>query len=171
MDQGNSDASIKQTTDQECLSNDCLVCGTGLSGISGFVLGLTGVKRAIKNPNVCNRCNMHIEDGNLVEVSIIFVDLCSFTAMTHDFSSERTHSIVDSFFSTATRSVIDHDGAVDKYIGDAVMALFNIPIRNKNHTAQAVSAAKELIKLMPHLSDTHGTRLQCRAGVATGRFA
>lgn len=168
MNQPIPDKHSKQHPGKALLSDDCLVCGTGLSGIGGFVLGLTGVKRGSKNPNVCSRCNMHIKDGQLVEVSILFVDLCSFTAMTHNLGPEKTHSVVDSFLSSATEVVVAHDGVVDKYIGDAIMALFNIPIHHLDHTAKAVAAAKDIIGLMPQLSETHGTKLQCRAGVATG---
>ncbi|GIS90897.1 MAG: hypothetical protein CM1200mP20_09380 [Pseudomonadota bacterium] len=110
---------------------------------------------------------MHIEDGQIVEVSILFVDLCSFTAMTHDLGPEKTHSVVDAFLSSATQVVGARDGVVDKYIGDAVMALFNIPIQRPDHTARPWSRQR------PH--DSHawperdnGTTLQCRAGVATG---
>ncbi|SVA62912.1 uncharacterized protein METZ01_LOCUS115766 [marine metagenome] len=168
MNQAASDMNTKQHSGKPLLSDDCLVCGTGLTGIGGFVLGLAGVKRAIKNPNVCNRCNMHIEDGQIVEVSILFIDLCSFTAMTHDLGPEKTHTVVDSFLSSATQAVLDQDGVVDKYIGDAVMALFNVPIQRPDHTARTITAAKDIIALMPRLSETHGTNLQCRAGVATG---
>lgn len=168
MSQTISDIHSEKHPGKALLSNDCLVCGTGLSGIGGFMLGLTGVKRGSKNPNVCNRCNMHIEDGKLVEVSILFVDLCSFTALTHQLGPERTHTVVDSFLSSAREVVVANDGVVDKYIGDAVMALFNIPIHRADHTARAVASAKELITLMPRLSNTHGTKLQCRVGVATG---
>ena len=168
MSKSASEGNTRQDPKERSLSDDCLVCGTGMTGIGGFVLGLTGVKRASKNPNVCNRCNMHIEDGQIVEVSILFVDLCSFTAMTHDLGPEKTHSVVDAFLSSATQVVVARDGVVDKYIGDAVMALFNIPIQRPDHTASAVAAAKDIMTLMPDLSETYGTTLQCRAGVATG---
>ena len=104
-------------------SEDCLICGTFLTGFGGFLLGLTGLKSSSVNPNVCNRCNMHIEDGKIVEVSILFVDLCSFTSITHELGPEKTHSIVHSFLNATTEAVIKHDGVVDKYIGDAVLWL------------------------------------------------
>ena len=56
------------------LSEDCLICGTFLTGFGGFLLGLTGLKRSSVNPNVYNRSNIHIEDGKIVEVSILLVN-------------------------------------------------------------------------------------------------
>ncbi|MCH2390539.1 MAG: adenylate/guanylate cyclase domain-containing protein [Nitrospinales bacterium] len=150
------------------LSEDCLICGTFLTGFGGFLLGLTGLKRSSVNPNVCNRCNMHIEDGKIVEVSILFVDLCSFTSITHELGPEKTHSIVHSFLNTTTEAVIKHDGVVDKYIGDAVMALFNIPIQCSDHSANALAVTNDLTKIMPELSEKHGLELKFSAGLAFG---
>ena len=45
------------------LSEDCLICGTFLTGFGGFLSGLTDLKRILVNPNVYNQCNMHIENG------------------------------------------------------------------------------------------------------------
>jgi len=150
------------------LSEDCLICGTGLTGFGGFMLGLTGLKRSSVNPNVCNRCNMHIEDGKIVEVSILFVDLCSFTSITHELGPEKTHSIVHSFLNNTSAAIIEHDGIIDKYIGDAVMALFNVPIQCIDHSANALAVTKDLTKIMPELSEQHGLDLKFSGGLATG---
>jgi len=150
------------------LSEDCLICGTFLTGFGGFLLRLTGLKRSSVNPNVCNRCNMHIEDGKIVEVSILFVDLCSFTSITHELGPEKTHSIVHSFLNTITEAVIKHDGVVDKYIGDAAMALFNVPIHCDYHAANALAVTKDLTGIMPSLSAEHGLELKFSGGLASG---
>ena len=59
---------------------------------------------------------------------------------------EKTHSIVHTFLNTTTEAVIKHDGVVDKYIGDAVMALFNIPIQCSYHSANALAVTNDLTK-------------------------
>ena len=52
---------------------------------------------------------MHIEDGKIVEFSILFVDLCSFSSITHESGPEKTHSIVHSFLKTTIETVIKHE--------------------------------------------------------------
>lgn len=154
--------------DRGPLTGSCLVCGTSLDGPDGLLLHWFGVRRSNRNPNVCNRCNSHIEEGKLVEVSVLFVDLCSFTSLTSDLGPEQTHAVVDSFLSESTRVVLDHDGSVDKYIGDALMAVFNVPIRRGDHAARAVASAQGILALMSGLSSRHRRELQVRVGVATG---
>jgi len=154
--------------DRGPLAGHCLVCGTSLDGPDGQLLHWFGVRRSNRNPNVCNRCNSHIEDGKLVEVSVLFVDLCSFTSMTSDLGPEQTHAVVDSFLSEGTRVVLAHDGSVDKYIGDALMAVFNVPIRRADHAARAVASAQGILALMGDLSGRHHRELKVRVGVAAG---
>jgi adenylate cyclase len=146
----------------------CLVCGTRLVGLTGIIVGLTGIHRSHRNPNVCTRCNMHIEDGSITEVTILFADLCGFTSMTHDLGPERTHAIVDTVMGEATQIVVAQDGVVDKHIGDAVMALFNVPVERSDHAARGVAAARELIAAMGGLGERLKHPLELRAGVATG---
>ena len=57
----------------------CLVCGTSLSGLLGAFARLGGVRRSPQNPNLCNRCNGHIEEGRVVELAVFFADLTGYT--------------------------------------------------------------------------------------------
>lgn len=95
---------------------------------------------------------------------MLFVGLCAFTSMTTERGPEQTHAVVDSYLTEATRVVVAHDGSVDKYIGDALMAVFNVPIRRPDHAVRAVAAAQDILALMPRLSERHGRELQARPG-------
>lgn len=53
-------------------------------------------------------------------------------------------SILDAFYDECAGVIWDHDGLLNKTIGDAIMAIFNFPIRQKDHAAQAVRAAREM---------------------------
>ena len=131
----------------------CLICGTALDGPLGYLFRLVGVGRSARNPNLCTRCGTHAEEGRIVELTVLFADLTAFTELTHRLGPERTHEIVDAFLKTATYVLVRRGAFIDKYVGDAVMAFFNAPIRYEDHAARAARAALELQREMPRLSE------------------
>jgi len=151
-----------------CQERWCLVCGTALAGPLGALFRVFGIRRSHRNPNVCNRCNTHAEEGRLVNLTVLFADLSSFTEMTHELGPERTHEVVDAFLRGATYALVKHGAFIDKYIGDAVMAFFNVPIRYDDHSARAVAAALEIQAELPALSKRFGIDLKSSIGIASG---
>ncbi len=143
----------------------CLVCGTALEGPLGLLFHLFGVKRSTRNPNVCNRCDAHMQEGRVVELSVIFADLTGFTEMTNRLGPERSYEVVDAFFKMANEVLIKNDAFIDKYIGDAVMAIFNAPIPNVRHARGATAAAMEIQEGLKSVSKTLGVNLQVRVGL------
>ncbi len=146
----------------------CGICGSPLAGALGRVYRAAGVKRSARNPNICNRCDTHVEEGALIEMTVLFADLSSFTELTQDLGPERTHEVVDAFLKTATEIITRRGGFIDKYIGDAVMALFNVPIKHPDHARRAVDAAVQLQSAMAELRTRFHMDLQASAGVASG---
>jgi adenylate cyclase len=150
------------------LSEECLVCGLPLSGAFGGALQWIGIGRSSRNPNCCTRCNTHIEEGRLVEITMLFADLSSFTEMTNRLGAESTYGIVDEYLRFASGVLTGHGAFIDKYIGDAVMAFFNAPVKRADHAQAAVAAARELQEKLPALSERLGLKLQATIGIATG---
>jgi adenylate cyclase len=150
------------------LSAQCRVCGTLLSGAMSVLFRTVGIKRSSRNPNICTRCSTHIEEGRLAEITVLFADLSSFTELTHDLGAERTHEIIDAFLRMATEVLVKRGAFIDKYIGDAVMALFNVPIRHADHARRAILAAAELESALESLGARFGLSLQASIGIATG---
>ena len=128
----------------------CLICGTVLDGPIGYLFKLVGIGRSARNQNLCTRCSTHAEEGRVVELTVLFADLSSFTELTHRLGPERTHEVVDAFLKTATYVLVRHGAFIDKYVGDAVMAFFNAPIRYEDHAARAVMASLELQREVPN---------------------
>lgn len=147
---------------------DCLICGTALSGPLAVLFRAAGVSRSSRNPNLCNRCNTHTEEGRLVELTVIFADLSSFTELTQALGPERTHEVVDAFLRAATAVLVKHGAFIDKYVGDAIMAFFNAPIRHEDHAARAVAAGQELQAELPRLAARFELDLRASIGIATG---
>ena len=150
------------------LSRACLVCGLPLAGALASVLALAGIKRSARNPNCCTRCNVHIEEGRLVELTMVFADLSSFTELTARLGAESTYEVVDKYLRAAAGVLTAHGAFIDKYIGDCVMAFFNAPVKREDHAAAAVAAALELQRRLPALSKELGHELRASIGISTG---
>ena len=160
------------------LSRQCKVCGTPLGGAMSLVFRAAGIRRSPRNPNLCSRCNTHAEEGHLVEMTTLFADLSGFTEMTARLGPQRTHEVADAFLKMATQALIAHDGFIDKYVGDAVMAFWGPPFTDAATHAELCCAAavdqlsrlEDFRKSLPDLLGVkHGLPLvNIRMGIATG---
>ena len=150
------------------LAAQCGICGTLLSGAGSAVYRVFGIKRSPRNPNICTRCSTHVEEGRVVEITVLFADLSSFTELTQELGAEKTHQVVDSYLRMATDVLVKHGAFIDKYVGDAVMALFNVPIRQSDHARRAIIAATELEIGLKELGSRLDPPLQASVGIATG---
>jgi class 3 adenylate cyclase len=78
------------------------------------------------------------------EVAVLFSDIRDYTTLTEGLEAELVVEILNEWFEEATRAIRKHGGVVDKFIGDAVMALFGIPEPRPDAAANAVRAALEM---------------------------
>ena len=150
------------------LAPNCLVCGIPLVGLAAVFLRWRGIRRSPRNPNICTQCGAHLEEGRLVEMTVVFADLSSFTEITGRLGATTTYIVVDEFLRLASTILTSHGALIDKYIGDAVMALFNVPIKSTDHAAAAVAASAKLQEVLPELSERLGMPLQASIGIASG---
>jgi class 3 adenylate cyclase len=104
----------------------------------------------------------------MIEITVLFADLSSFTELTQELGAEKTHQVVDAFLRMATDVLVQHGAFIDKYVGDAVMALFNVPIQSEDHARRAVAAAMELVSRLKILGASFELQLKASVGVATG---
>jgi adenylate cyclase len=150
------------------LAAQCGICGTILSGAASVVYRTFGIRRSPRNPNICTRCSTHVEEGRVVEITVIFADLSSFTELTQELGAEKTHEVVDAYLRMATDVLVKHGAFIDKYVGDAVMALFNVALRHEDHARRAIAAAMELASEIKNIGNNFGLALQVSVGIATG---
>src|SRR5262245_19547153 len=158
----------QRPTSTETLAANCAVCGVPLAGPAAVVLRWRGIGRNPRNRNCCTQCGAHLEEGRLVEMTVVFADLSSFTEMTGRLGAMATHSVVDEFLRLASTTLMRHGAFIDKYIGDAVMAFFNVPIKRTDHAAAAVMAAAQLQEFLPGLSERLDVPLHASIGIASG---
>ncbi len=100
-------------------------------------------------------------------VSVLFADLVGFTTLAESRDAEDTRELLSSYFETARTVIERYGGTVEKFIGDAVMAVWGAPVANEDDAERAVRTALELVAAVPEL----GPGLRARAGVLTGEAA
>jgi class 3 adenylate cyclase/tetratricopeptide (TPR) repeat protein len=105
-------------------------------------------------------------------VTVLFCDVSGSTALGERIDPESLRRVMSRYFETAKAIVERHGGTVEKFIGDAVMAVFGVPTVHEDDALRAVRAAAELrgglAGLNEELERDYGTRLELRMGVNTG---
>lgn len=82
--------------------------------------------------------------GERVVVSVLFSDIRGFTATSEELPPETLVQMLSEHLSAMTEVVLTHEGTVDKFIGDGVMALYNVPERQPDHAVRAIQTALEM---------------------------
>jgi class 3 adenylate cyclase/tetratricopeptide (TPR) repeat protein len=100
-------------------------------------------------------------------VSVLFADLVGFTALSESRDAEATRDLLSRYFDLARTLIARYGGTVEKFIGDAVMAVWGTPVTTESDAERAVRAALDLVASIPELDPG----LQARAGVLSGEAA
>jgi class 3 adenylate cyclase/tetratricopeptide (TPR) repeat protein len=105
-------------------------------------------------------------------VSVLFADLVGFTALSEDRDAEEVRELLSKYFDLCRRLIARYGGIVEKFIGDAVMAVWGTPTAQEDDAERAVRAALELSTAVATLGAEVGAAdLQARVGVLTGEAA
>jgi class 3 adenylate cyclase/tetratricopeptide (TPR) repeat protein len=131
----------------------------------------------------CNQCGVSLEGQAAAEphaaptaerrlVSVLFADLVGFTSVSESRDPEETRELLSRYFDTCRRLIGVYGGVVEKFIGDAVMAVWGTPVATEDDAERAVRAALDLVAAVSALGDEIGAPgLRARAGVLTGEAA
>ena len=105
-------------------------------------------------------------------VSVLFADLVGFTATSEHRDAEETRELLSRYFDTARRIIERYGGTVEKFIGDAVMAVWGSPVAQEDDAERAVRTALDLVAAVEALGEeVRAPGLRLRAGVLTGEAA
>jgi len=100
--------------------------------------------------------------GEEIVATAMFTDIAGFTSVAEPMTAKETAAMLNRYFSEATGHVFESGGTLVKYIGDAVFAIWNAPVRLPDHAARACQAAQALARMNPE------SGLKTRIGVHTG---
>jgi class 3 adenylate cyclase len=104
-------------------------------------------------------------------VSVLFADLVGFTALSESRDPEDVRDLLSRYFETCRRLVERYGGTVEKFIGDAVMAVWGTPTANEDDAERAVRTGLDLVAAVAGLTDELGADVRLRVGVLTGEAA
>ncbi|MFL5673647.1 MAG: adenylate/guanylate cyclase domain-containing protein [Chloroflexota bacterium] len=158
----------------------CGECGTALATVcpSCGASNAPGVKfcgecgtalRVTTGPGAAGARDTPVAERRLV--SIVFADLVGFTALSESRDAETVRELLDRYFATATEIITSYGGTVEKFIGDAVMAVWGAPTAFEDDAERAVRAGLDLVAAVEALGQEVGAELRLRAGVLTGEAA
>jgi class 3 adenylate cyclase/tetratricopeptide (TPR) repeat protein len=125
----------------------------------------------------CDSCGAALSEAALAReqrktVTVLFCDVTGSTALGERLDPESLRRVMARYFEEMRTVIEKHGGTVEKFIGDAVMAVFGVPVLHEDDALRAVRAASEmregLVELNAELVRDYGTQLELRIGVNTG---
>ena len=129
--------------------------------------------RVVSNEIAEELLNKDIElGGEEREVSVLFADIRNFTALSESMPPSELLSLLNRYFVRITQLIENQHGVVDKYIGDAVMAVFGAPIESQTHATDAVEAGNQIFTALrqfnAELQTEMGMQLEIGIGISSG---
>ncbi|QIG49319.1 adenylate/guanylate cyclase domain-containing protein [Nordella sp. HKS 07] len=128
-----------------------------------------GITRSKMNPNICTICERsfrYVKKQRHISATatILFADIRGYTHMSERLDPVMLSDLVSVFHDQCAQAIWDHDGIVNKQMGDGLMAIFNFPIKSERHAAAAVAAARDI----QHRCAERFTFADLPAGMALG---
>src|SRR5215207_6144841 len=139
----------------------CSICGGKIDGDFAF----------------CPHCGAELADAvpareRRKTVTVLFCDVTGSTALGESVDPEALRGLLARYFERMRGIVERHGGTVEKFIGDAVMAVFGVPVAHEDDAVRAVRAADEMQRAISHLNEEAelalGEPIRVRTGINTG---
>jgi adenylate cyclase len=149
----------------------CRVCTAPFGGLGGPVMRAIGRKPSTANPHLCTACENELvkhHGGAEVSGTMLFADVRGSTTLAEGMAPSAFKELIERFYRVATRAVIAQDGAIDKFVGDELVAMFYTALAGERHTARAVIAAQTILRETGHAAPS-GPWIPVGVGVHTGR--
>jgi len=132
----------------------------------------------------CDECGQRLEvitetekavpqtEGERKHVTVLFSDLSGYTAMSERLDPEEVKEITSRIFGEISKVINKYEGFVEKFVGDAVMALFGVPNAHEDDPLRAIRAAREIHELVdtisPEVEKKIGQPISMHTGINTG---
>ncbi len=156
----------------------CPACGVGYEGAPKFCpecgVGLQAAGTPVATATTNGAAAPEIGQASSVAerklVSVMFADLVGFTTMSESRDAEAVREQLTEYFGVAQEIITNYGGSVEKFIGDAVMAVWGTPVAHEDDAERAVRAALDLVDAVSRLG-SDDQKLSARVGVLTGEAA
>lgn len=148
----------------------CKVCAAPFRGVGAPLMRMIGKRPSAQSPKMCGSCFDFMaahHGGAEIEVSLLFADVRGSTTLAEGMPTGQFRGLMDRFYSAASKVVFEHDGSVDKFVGDELVAMFFPLLTGELHAARAVEAATALLRATGH-GAAGGPWIPVGAGVHTG---
>jgi len=126
----------------------CKLCATPFRGPGKVLTKVMSHGASEANPLLCSMCFGHLRDspgGAEIEITVLFADIRGSTGIAERTSAADFRRLVQQFYYRASKAIHDHDGVVDKFLGDGIMALFLPVVTGGAHAAFAIEAGEALL--------------------------
>src|SRR5690606_26473789 len=107
-------------------------------------------------------------EGETRECTILVTDIANYTTISESLSPEEVVRMLNEYFSVLVEIIQRHKGVVNKFIGDAVFAMFNVPLDDPDHAVNAIKAALEIEQITKSRTFGNGSLLTTRIGINSG---
>jgi adenylate cyclase len=155
---------------------------TRFCGSCGAALGATCAACGAENPagfRFCGSCGAALQDAALVaepatrsgdrrRVTVVFADLVGFSTLAEHLDPEELRTLMTDTFSELTEEVEAREGFVEKFIGDAIVAIFGAPVTHEDDPERAVEAALAMLEVVHRRSEGVPAPLELRVGINSG---
>jgi adenylate cyclase len=155
-----------------------LTLGYGITVVDNFARAQRERRRLSQffSPQVLREVVRHRHQRSLGSrrrlVTVLFADIRGFTALSEKLEPEEVAEMLREYLTEMTEVVFKHGGTVDKYIGDCVMALYNVPFEDPDHVRNAMRTALELqertLQVSAHWEGRLGAAIRSGIGINTG---
>ena len=120
-----------------------------IRGVASAPFRAFGIRPSRMNPNACTICELMFTKVMrarkiTINATIMFADLRGYTSLSQSQSPDAVSGLLDAFYDECANAIWEHEGLLNKTIGDAVMAVFNFPLRRESHARNAVLAARQI---------------------------
>ena len=110
--------------------------------------------------------------GKRADITVLFADIRNFTSISESMDANSTTMILNEYFSALVPIIEEHNGILNKFMGDAVLAIFGEPKKNENHALDAVKCADKMLKKVKYLQekwiDEGKPKIEIGIGISSG---
>jgi adenylate cyclase len=147
----------------------CKLCNAPFRGPGGLFMRVLGYGPSRLNRRLCKWCLRSVDKnpgGAEIEISVLFADVRGSTGLAERMPPEEFSKLLARFYGAAAEVIDDRDGIVDKFVGDAAVALFIPGFAGSEHAAAAIASARDLVEHMGN--DGPSPWIPIGVGVHTG---